>query len=147
MKPVSRPKPNTAAKRAVMGRNGKKKGRSRKKRKWTKRKVKGREAVVSEDGIEAIIRAYRQWLWDAYRRFDLSLEDVAAEIGATRQGFTKLLTRPKSRLFLDTFLQTCFLRREVETGFTVVVEGWKYQLRWTIERCNRGCVSSTNGRA
>lgn len=118
-----------------------------KRRAWTKRKVRAREGVVSEEGIRVIVRAYWQWLWEAYRRRDLSLEDVAAEIDATRQGFTKLLRRPRGRLFFDTFLRTTFVLREVETGFTIVVDGWKYQLRWTITRCNCGCVSSPDGRA
>lgn len=129
-------------KRAVKGRDGKAKGRGWKKRRWTKRGVRVREAVITKEGIKAIIRAYRQWLWAEYRRQNLSLNDVAAEIGVTRQGFSKLLSRTRSRLFFDTFLQACFLQREVETGFTIVVEGWKYELRWTITRCNCGCLSS-----
>ena len=56
-----------------------------------------------------------------YRAMNLSLEDVAAEIGATRQGFSKLLRWPGARFLFDTFVRGCFLRREAETGFTIVV--------------------------
>ena len=117
-----------------------------KKRQWTKRKVRVREAVVSEEGVRRIVREWRRWLWGAYRGMNLSLEDVAAEIGATRQGFSKLLRFADRRFLFDTFVRGCFLRREAETGFAIVVEDWKYQLRWTVERCNGGCLSSTDGR-
>ena len=129
------------------GGNGAKGGRRGKKRKWTKRKVRVRAAVVSEEAIRLIVGEWRRWLWAAYRARDLSLQDVAAEIGATRQGLAKLLARRRSRFFFDSFLRACFLRREAETGFTIAAEGWKYQLRWTVERCNRGCLSSIERRA
>ena len=102
--------------------------------------------MVSDEAIRRIVREWRRWLWGAYRGMNLSLEDVAAEIGATRQGFSKLLRLPDARFLFDSFLRACFLRRGAETGFTVAAEGWKYQLRWTVERCNRGCLSSGDGR-
>ena len=80
-----------------------------------------RRAVVSDEAIRRIVREWRRWLWGAYRRMNLSLEDVAAEIGATRQGFSKLLRWPDARFLFDTFVRACFLRREVKTGFTIVV--------------------------
>ena len=104
-----------------------------KKRKWTKRKVRVRRAVVSEEGVRRIVREWRRWLLGAYRERNLSLEDVAAEIGATRQGFSKLLQFADRRFLFDTFVRGCFLRREAETGFAIAVEGWKYQLRWRVE--------------
>ena len=143
-KAAPQPRRSLGGKKGAKGGKGKT-TRKPKKRKWTKRAVRVR--VVSEEGIERIVREYRRWLWREYRARNLSLEDVAAEIGATRQGFSNLLVQRDSRFFFDTFLRTCFLRREVETGLAIVVEGWKVQLRWTVERYNRGCVSSSDGRA
>ena len=125
---------------------GNKKARRGKKRKWTRREVRVRRAVVSDEAIRRIGRERRRWLWGAYRAMNLSLEDVAAEIGATPQGFSKLLRWQDSRFLFDTFVRGCFLRREAETGFAIAVEGWKYQLRWSVERCNGGCLSLTDGR-
>jgi hypothetical protein len=96
-------------------------------RKW---KVVGLpEPVVSERVLELLQRAFLIWLWRAYRSRDLPVEDVAAEIGTTRQGFTNLL-KPNAEFFFRMFLRTCFLVRERETSITIVAEGWKIQLRW-----------------
>ena len=54
-------------------------------------------------------------------REDSPLEDAAAEIGATRQGFSKLLRWPDARYLFDTFVRGCFLRREAEAEFAIVV--------------------------
>ena len=56
-----------------------------------------------------------------YREMNLSLENAAAEIGAIRQGFSKLLRLQDARFLFDTIVRGCFLRREAETGFTIVV--------------------------
>ena len=122
MKPAPQLRRSPAlTKRAKAGARGTK--RRGKKRQWTKRKVRVREAVVSEEGVRRIVREWRRWLWGAYRAMNLSLEDVAAEIGATRQGFSKLLRLQDTRFLFDTFVRACFLRREAETGFAIVVEG------------------------
>ena len=96
-----------------------------------------RRAVVSDEAIRRIGREWRRWLWGAYRAMNLSLEDAAAEIGATRQGFSKLLRWPDTRFLVDTFLRGCFLRREVKTGFAIVVLARGTGLQIACERSVR----------
>jgi hypothetical protein len=76
----------------------------------------------------------------------LAVEDVAAEIGASRQRLTNLL-KPNANFLFEMFLRTCFIARECETGIELAAEGWKIQLRWTVERSNCGCLSDRSGRA
>ena len=116
-------------------------------RKWTKRTVKVRQAKISGAGIEAIVREWRRSLLRSYRQANLSLDDITAEIGLTRQGLARLLVKQKTRPLFDTFVRTCLILAEGEYGFTISVEGWEFQLRWSFARGNSCCVSSPGTRA
>jgi hypothetical protein len=99
------------------------------------------ERIVSEAMLAAARKAFLEWVWQAFRSRDRSVEHVASAIALTRQGFARLLRRQGKRVFFDTFLSTCFLRLERECGFTIAVEGWQIELRWRVERRNGSCVS------
>jgi AraC-like DNA-binding protein len=110
-------------------------GRKLKRRKWQKRAVDGRrEAVMSEQIIEALNRKFRLWLWETFRMRDLSLEDTADEIGMSRPGFTDLLRFHDEQFYFETFLRTIFLRRECVTGVELVEEGWSVRLWWEVRK-------------
>ena len=105
------------------------------------------EAVVSEAMINAVEKAFYDWVWAEYRACALPVEDVAVQIGLTRQGLTKVLRRECKKMQFTTFVRACFLKRDGEFRIAIDAEGWKMGLRWAIEQGNSSCVSSLNGGA
>lgn len=105
------------------------------------------ERVVSGQVIDLVQKAFFDWLWQAYRGRKLPVGDIAAEVGLTRQGLTKVLKRESKKMQFATFLQACFVRPGVDSGITIAAEGWKIELRWAIERSNGSCLSNGEARA